>query len=268
MDNTELSQLPPKPQEELTAEEDQAVRALTIVENAQGPDHLVEGVSARMLGVFKAKTSEEAQAKILYGKELGWGPMTSIRLLNSFWVWDAKLRREVLQIAPSANALSGLMRKRGGSFWTVRDFQLVMETDNPKDYYINGNPVLREDGKPNYFGQQARKATTPEGKAAEAFQELMSKCTTLEAYRPGETRPHYVNISMKEVFDMGIATNRDGTWKDAWYKQPRTMLYWRCISKMSRTVFSDFTEGLYLADELAPDAGFIHDAAGNTHVEK
>lgn len=86
--------------------------------------------------------------------------------------------------------------------------------------------------------------------------------TVIEAKRPDEQWTHLVRVTMLEMKEMGLTS------KDQWKKQPGVMLYWRCVSKMGRMVFPDFTMGLYMPEEI-DNSGLIYlDEEGNVIENK
>jgi RecT family len=62
-----------------------------------------------------------------------------------------------------------------------------------------------------------------------------------------------------ETFTLEDAKKLGLVGKDNWNKQPKIMLRWRAVAACARVVFPDIILGLYLLDEMRPDAGMADD---------
>lgn len=100
-------------------------------------------------------------------------------------------------------------------------------------------------GKPT-VGAELQKAMVHKKLPAAKFYLKSSdeKQCTYAAARPGDPEADF-QFTMKDAEAMGLVN------KDNWKKQPKTMLRWRCISQVCRTVFPDCLSGVsYTPEEL------------------
>lgn len=68
-------------------------------------------------------------------------------------------------------------------------------------------------------------------------------------------RADYIHeFTMKDAEGMGLAH------KDNWKKQPKVMLFWRCVSGGLRAFVPQAVNGVYTTEELAPDEVTVTDA--------
>ena len=130
-------------------------------------------------------TWQKATAIIMYGQELGMGPMEAIQSID------------VIQGKPTQKpqSMKAMVHKRLPS----AVFRQVKSTDDE---------------------------------------------SVFEAARPGDV-PAQFSFTIKDAERLGLLS------KDNWKKQPKTMLNWRCVGHVSRTVFPDCLSGVsYTPEEL------------------
>jgi len=138
-------------------------------------------------------TWQKATAIIMYGKELGIGPMEACQSIN------------VIQGKPTQTPQS--MKARVHKKLPGAIFRPITLTDTEAVY---------------------------------------------EAARPGDP-PIQISFTMKDAERLGYAN------KENWKKQPGVMLSWRCIAKVSRTIFPDCLSGVsHTPEELGQEVDDEH----------
>jgi len=138
-------------------------------------------------------TWQKATAIIMYGKELGMGPMEACQSIN------------VIQGKPTQ---------------TPQSMKAMVHKKLPGAIF---RPITLTDTEAVY-----------------------------EAARPGDP-PIHISFTMKDAERLGYAN------KENWKKQPGTMLSWRCIAKVSRTIFSDCLSGVsHTPEELGQEVDDEH----------
>lgn len=76
-------------------------------------------------------------------------------------------------------------------------------------------------------------------------------------HRKGNPRPSRLEWTAEDAFRNGFTDPKryksQYAWEQSnWYKQPRTMLRWRCGTELARMEYPDVTSGLYAAEEFQP----------------
>lgn len=192
----------------------------------------------RMVVAYNARTlptwvKEPSQAVIIVAAaaELGIKPLMAFRYLY------------LVNNTPTlqSNCMSDMVRSKKGKYRVLRDMDIVYQTNNPKNVFLEGELILNKEGNPIFMGF----------------------ATTLEARRPDDDQVHIVNYTLGDAVRAGLISEDLKTGKDNWVKNPKAMMMARCISKMSRLVFPDFIGGFYTPEELNPDGTVILDADGN-----
>lgn len=125
-------------------------------------------------------------------------------------------------------------------------------------YVVHGNAGL---------SSQLMRALAEKSKELEEFEVRQNTDTACHIWvkrkgRKGRLFTFTREEADKAKFSMTWKKNENGTggqWevKDAWQKQPATMLEWRCTSKALRREFADVVLGLYTPEEIAHDVEIV-----------
>lgn len=125
------------------------------------------------------------------------------------------------------NAYVYAITKAGGEIETVRDWDAVYETDNPKDFYLKGNLVLRKqyesfDAKGNGVGEMYD------------LPYFMGYATTIRSKRPDQSFSNYTTFTSIELATLGLFKSGG-----MWDKNPKVMAWAKAITLVGRRYFSD-----------------------------
>lgn len=171
------------------------------------------------------ETPQQAIILAQYGKELNMPPLIGISMM--YIIGNSP--------ALTSRGMGYLLRRQGINYEVIRDNEMVYETDNPRNFYLEGE--FKKDDKGNLIP--------------------LGQITTIKMTRPNSEATHYIHFSWAD------AERAELTSKNTWVKYPKDMMFARCLSKAARRVAPDVIGGWYLADELDDTGTIGYSSEGN-----